>query len=69
MMRFYPSIYLDDKVLIMQTMSRDVVFHETPLHSRPDAPMLSESELILSEKRLYFRFPYENASLLPKWHK
>ena len=30
MLRFYPSIYLDDKVLVAQTMSRDVVFHDIP---------------------------------------
>ena len=32
-------------------------------------PMVSESASILSEKRLYFRFPYENAALLRKWYK
>jgi hypothetical protein len=37
--------------------------------SRSETPMISESELILSEKRLYFRFPCENADLLPKWYK
>ena len=37
--------------------------------SRSEIPMGSEFELILSEKRLYFRFPYENAALLPKWYK
>ena len=31
--------------------------------------MVSESELILSEKRLEFWLPYENADLLPKWYK